>query len=136
MKPKPIKISVKKLKKLNACIESIVEFEMEYGAKSVDVFKVIKKLEERKDDNGYTEWLFENLKLTGRCQAWHPNGQKEYDHNYQNGQLHGRCQSWYPNGQKEHDLNYQNGQRHGHCQDWYPNGQREYNCNYENGNII
>ena len=62
MKTKPTKISVKKLEKLNACPGAIAEFQNEYGTKSVDVFKVIKKLEKRNDPNDYIWWLFRTLK--------------------------------------------------------------------------
>ena len=67
---------------------------------------------------------------------YYPNGQKDWEAEYQNDQLHGKSIRWYENGQKYWETDYQNNQLHGKSIGWYENGQKSWERDYQNGQLI
>ena len=127
-----MKITLKLLEEKGACKEAMEEFE-ELNLEGIEVYDLIKMLEERKDSEGYTWWLFRELKLTGSCKGYYRNGSLKYDENYKNDEKHGSCKSYYSDGSLMYDENYKNGEKHGNCKGYYSDGSLEYDYNYKNG---
>lgn len=69
---------------------------------------------------------YRNRKLTikdGKLIGYHEaNGQKKYEHIYENGIAHGSSQSWYENGQKKDSGTMFDGKKTGFWRFWYFNG--------------
>jgi antitoxin component YwqK of YwqJK toxin-antitoxin module len=71
--------------------------------------------------------------FTGTAQAFHENGQKNYEYNYVDGEFHGLSTEWYEDGQKESEANLVDGKLHGLVTFWYENGQKESEANFVDG---
>ena len=81
-------ITVKKLRELNACPDSINAFINEFGKNGkIHVKKLIEILHEHKDSRNYSRWLFQNFNLTGICYDYHSNGKIWCKENYKNGYI-------------------------------------------------
>ena len=97
MKKKRIRVTLKVLKKHNACPDAIERFKKE-NHEGQDVWEIINILEKEKDSNNYIWWLFEKYKLSGICQGWWENGNKCHEATFIKGKFHDRCRGWYDNG--------------------------------------
>ena len=116
-----------------ACCNALVEFKEHFGAESVDVWALIKRLEERKDFEGYITWLFTELNLTGIAREWHDNGNLFSEHNYKNGKLHGVCRWWHEDGAQKSECSYMGGVLHGTSKRWSHSGRLRGDDIYVNG---
>ena len=115
-----MKITSKLLEEKDACYPAIKEFN-ELNLEGIDVYDLIEILHDRKDHKNYSEWLFEELKLTGECIGYYDNGEVMYIRNYKNGKLHGECVGYYDNGKVWYIYNYKHGKRHGEFIYYYKN---------------
>ena len=154
-------ITVRKLRKLNACEDSVNDFINEFGENGrIHVKKLIEILHENKDSRNYSSWLFEKFNLTRICYGYHNSGKIHYKANYEkgklngeyityyengkiackanceNGKLNGEYISYYENGKIWYKENYKNGLKHGECIVYYNNSNIAYKENYKNGKII
>ena len=129
-------ITVKKLRELNACLDSINAFITEFGENGkIHVEKLIEILYENKDSRNYNRWLFENFNLTGICYGYYSDGKIAYKSYYKNSKLHGEYVGYYENGKIAHKTNYKNGELHGERIVYYENGNIYYKENYKNGEL-
>jgi len=101
-------ITLKDLQEHRACNEGQEEFKTNFPD-GIDVYELVKKLEERKDSNSYIFWLFITFNLTGICKYWHNSGQLAFEDNFKNGRQHGICKSWDKNGKLEYEFTYEDG---------------------------
>ena len=130
-------ITVRKLRKLNACEDSVNDFINEFGENGrIHVKKLIEILHENKDSRNYSSWLFEKFNLTRICYGYHNSGKIHYKANYEKGKLNGEYISYYENGKIWYKENYKNGLKHGECIVYYNNSNIAYKENYKNGKII
>ena len=117
-------ITLKILRKLNACPDSIIRFRNKFGKNGkIHVKKLIEILHKNKDSNGYSSWLFQNFNLTGICYDYYNNGKIFYKVNYKNGKFHGERIVYYSNGKIARKTNYKNGNIY-------------YKTNYKKGKLI
>jgi len=101
-------ITLEDLVEYGACKEGQKEFKKNFP-NGIDVYELVKKLEERKDHKRYIEWLFSCFKLTGICRCWYSNGNLHYEYNIRNGRQHGICREWYGDGTLWFERNYKDG---------------------------
>jgi antitoxin component YwqK of YwqJK toxin-antitoxin module len=72
----------------------------------------------------------------GRYVAWHTNGTKSIEGEFQHGQPVGEFQWWYPSGQLQGKGVYQDGLMSGSWTWWYPNGMKLLQGNYASGEQV
>ena len=83
--------------------------------------------------NKYWEQEYQNGQLHGKSFGWWENGNKHWEKKYQNNQLHGKYIVWDENGNKHWKTEYQNDQRHGKHIVWWENGNKYWEAEYRNG---
>ena len=106
-------ITLKKLKEHEACKEGIKAFKS-LKRDTINIYELVKMLDDNKDSNGYIYWLFNQFKLTGVCRGWYSNGKLRYEGYYLNGQYHnteGPAINWYENGKLSYEEYYLNGEK-------------------------
>jgi antitoxin component YwqK of YwqJK toxin-antitoxin module len=86
--------------------------------------------------NKYWEHEYQNGQLHGKSFGWHENGNKHWEVEWQNGQPHGKSFGWHKNGNKRWEREYQNGQKHGKSFGWYEDGSKRWEEEYRNGQPI
>ena len=127
-------ITLKKLRKLNACPDSIIRFRNKFGKNGkIHVKKLIEILHKNKDSNGYSRWLFEKFILTGICYNYYSGGNIFYKSYYENGKLNGERIVYYDNGKIALQENYKNSKLHGEYINYYENGKIAYKANFKDG---
>jgi hypothetical protein len=72
----------------------------------------------------------------GAYVAWHANGTKSIEGEFQHGQPYGEFQWWYPSGQLQGKGVYQDGLMSGSWTWWYPNGMKLLQGNYSSGEQV
>jgi antitoxin component YwqK of YwqJK toxin-antitoxin module len=130
-----MKITYELLKSKGACEEALKEFK-ELNLDGIDVYNLIKLLHDRKDHEGYSDWLFKKFDLTGECIDYYDNGEVWSINNYKNGKEHGECIRYYSNGEVWSINNYKNGKEHGECIRYHDNGEVMAILNYYNGVML
>lgn len=102
-----MKVTLKLLKKYGACRSAIREFE-ELKLEGIEVYDLIEMIQEKKDHHsGYSRWLFEELRLTGKCISYYNhNGNICSERNYKKGKLDGKYIEYFSNGQVCSERNY------------------------------
>jgi antitoxin component YwqK of YwqJK toxin-antitoxin module len=68
--------------------------------------------------------------------AWHPNGQKSLEGQFENGEPTGEFRWWYANGQPQTKGFYDQGQSIGEWVWWHPNGMKMIEGNYDLGKQV
>ena len=130
-------ITVRKLKKLNACEDSINDFINEFGKNcKIHVEKLIEILHKNKDSNGYSFWLFKTFKLTGICYGYYDTGKIYYKANYKKGKLDSEYITYYENGKISCKANFKNSLKHGERIIYHNNGIIYHKENYKNDELI
>jgi antitoxin component YwqK of YwqJK toxin-antitoxin module len=130
-----MKITIKDLIEKDVCDEGVEWFKEHFDGE-VDIWDVIKLLEEQKDSNGYIGWLFREFKLTGVCKEWHYDGKLWRRANYKDGELHGEFEWWDDDGQLRDRCNYKDGEYHGKCEWWDKDGVLTDSGIYDNGTLV
>ena len=67
--------------------------------------------------------------------AWHRNGNKQIEAQYDRDLPVGKFTWWYENGQKQAEGEYQGGVKHGTWTTWHANGLKESRSEYREGNL-
>ena len=75
----------------------------------------------------------DNYIKVGLWTAWHENGQKKEEGEYQDGRRAGDWMYWHENGRKLGEGKFANGKEAGVWTYWYENGQKQEEGEYENG---
>jgi hypothetical protein len=79
---------------------------------------------------------YDQGKLHGLFQGWHPNGQPWYKTNYIQGKRHGLYQEWYTSGKLQFEYNYVHSQLHGPWRGMSEDGKLQIEYNYNQGQLI
>ena len=122
------------LLKEKGAVESIIAYLTKHfpnGAERVDLIKHLQTNE--RDKFGFTRWLFQEFKITGKFKLWYPDGQLLEESNYMDGQIHGECKLWYDNGQAWVVGNFRHGKPHGNYKKWGYSGRLFSTTTFENG---
>jgi antitoxin component YwqK of YwqJK toxin-antitoxin module len=93
--------------------------------------------------HGCWRWRYENGQLEGERHyrnglhighwaGWHENGQKKWQHHYnEDGKQEGAGTGWYQDGQKSDEYHYKDGKKHGVFTRWRKDGSKESETHYK-----
>lgn len=96
---KRIKINLELLKCNRFDKEFQVSFVHKYGNKNVNIRRVIRDLENKKDTSERLRYIFSVFKLSGKCRNWNDNKTIQYEHSYKHGVKHGVCKYYSYSGE-------------------------------------
>ena len=75
-------------------------------------------------------------KLEGEQLAWHPNGNRFYEHMYSSGKQDGAQSQWWANGRLMQKFFFKNGKQEGEQFAYHCNGKNYCREIYKNGKLI
>lgn len=86
-------------------------------------------------DNGTKrqEGEYDHDRKEGAWTYWYPNGHKRWEGAYRDGRSEGREIAWHDNGSKYYEGDCRDGARHGWFTFWYPSGRKWFEGRYEAG---
>lgn len=73
--------------------------------------------------------------LTGKVEAFHPDGRLAERGAYLDGQRDGLYEAWWPDGREKSRLHYVQGRKHGLERNWTEDGTRTV-CAWQDGSLL